>query len=64
LLSFQTTFKLHTKCQKAEKPQENSTRFILVALGLKNNEGALQEYRGLHFFRFSSKKFGIFLNDE
>ena len=60
MITTQATFKLHTKCLKAEKLRENSTKIILVALGLKNNEGALQEYRDLHFSWFSSKNLSRF----
>ena len=49
------TFKLHTKCPKAEKERKNSTKDILVVLERKITKGTLQEYRGLLFSRFLSK---------
>jgi len=54
MITTQATFNFHTKCQKAEKQRENSTKVILVALERKITKGALQEYRGLLFSRFFS----------
>ena len=55
MITTQATFNFHTKCQKAKKQRENSTKVILVALERKITKGALQEYRGLLFSRFLSK---------
>ena len=49
MITTQATFKTYTKCLKAEKPRENSTKIIRVALEQKITKGALQEYRGLLF---------------
>ena len=47
MITTQATFNFHTKCQKAKKERENSTKVILVALERKITKGALQEYHGL-----------------
>ena len=57
MITTQETFKLHTKCLKAEKPHENSTRIILVALEQKINKGALPENRFLPEWSFFSPFF-------